>query len=118
MKTHECDILIVGAGPAGMVTACLLARNGVNVLIIERNDNFDREFRGEALQPRFHKAMEQVGLFEHIKKYPHEETKYVHLALLLLQYFSEKPAQALSKQLRQILAQAQRSHLGYHHQQK
>lgn len=79
MSSIKVDVLIVGAGPAGMVTACLLARQGIKTLVIERNPDFEREFRGEVLQPRFHKAMRDAGLFEAIAKYPHQEISGLHL---------------------------------------
>lgn len=79
MTRQSVDVLVVGAGLAGMVAGCLLARAGLNTLVVERNDNFDREFRGEILQPRFHKAMQDAGLFEHIAGYPHEEVDRVHI---------------------------------------
>ena len=63
-----------------MVCGCLLSRAGLKTLVLERNDDFEREFRGEVLQPRFHKAMQDVGLFDHIAEYPHEEIErmYIH----------------------------------------
>lgn len=79
MTRQSVDVLVVGAGPAGMVAGCLLARAGLNTLVVERNDNFDREFRGEILQPRFHKTVQDAGLFEHIAGYPHEEVDRVHI---------------------------------------
>ncbi len=78
MERKEVDVLIVGAGPAGMVMACLLARAGLKVLVAEKNKDFEREFRGEILQPRFHRAMMDAGLFDHIQKYPHEEVESAH----------------------------------------
>jgi len=75
---NEVDVLIVGGGPAGMVLAALLSRAGREVLVVERNENFDREFRGEILQPRFHSVMKQVGLFDHVKKFPHDEIEGGH----------------------------------------
>jgi 2-polyprenyl-6-methoxyphenol hydroxylase-like FAD-dependent oxidoreductase len=61
-----------------MVCACLLARAGLETLVLERNRDFQRELRGEILQPRFHKAMRDVGLLEHIARYPHEEVDRAH----------------------------------------
>jgi 2-polyprenyl-6-methoxyphenol hydroxylase-like FAD-dependent oxidoreductase len=75
VTTNQVDVLIVGAGPAGLVAAALLARAGRSVLVVERNDDFDREFRGEILQPRFHKAMQDVGLHEPIARWPHERVE-------------------------------------------
>jgi len=36
LNALSCDVLIAGAGPAGMVAAHYLARNGLSVVIIER----------------------------------------------------------------------------------
>jgi len=36
MKTYDCDVLVIGAGPAGSSAAYAAARKGVNVLIVER----------------------------------------------------------------------------------
>jgi 2-polyprenyl-6-methoxyphenol hydroxylase-like FAD-dependent oxidoreductase len=79
MQQKKVDVLIIGGGPAGMVAACLLSQAGLQTLVIERNDDFEREFRGEILQPRFHKLMKDVGLFDHVKAYPHEEIEQVHV---------------------------------------
>ena len=79
MRQTDVDVLIVGGGPAGMVCACLLARAGLDTLVLERNPNFDREFRGEILQPRFHKAMRDLGLYDHLTRYPHEEIDQAHV---------------------------------------
>ncbi|HZX65857.1 MAG TPA: FAD-dependent oxidoreductase, partial [Myxococcales bacterium] len=45
-----CRVVIVGGGPAGMLLAYQLASNGVDVTVLERHPDFDREFRGELLQ--------------------------------------------------------------------
>jgi flavoprotein hydroxylase len=36
MTRHDCDVIIVGAGPVGQVTALLLAQRGLSVIILER----------------------------------------------------------------------------------
>ena len=43
-------VVVVGAGPAGMALACLLARRGVGVTVLEAHQDFARAFRGEGLQ--------------------------------------------------------------------
>ena len=51
MADDRTDCCIVGAGPAGLVLALLLLRSGVRVTVLERARSFDREYRGEILQP-------------------------------------------------------------------
>jgi monooxygenase len=50
MKT-DTDVCVVGGGPAGLTTALLLLRSGLRVTVVERAKSFDREYRGEILQP-------------------------------------------------------------------
>ena len=37
-RTKEHDVIVVGAGHNGLVAACYLARAGLDVLVVERND--------------------------------------------------------------------------------
>ncbi|MDQ0198248.1 FAD-dependent monooxygenase [Neobacillus ginsengisoli] len=76
MKILSTDVCIVGGGPAGMIMALLLAKQKVNVMVVERNVNFDREFRGEVLQPRFVQMLEQLNLRSYIESYPHLKLKH------------------------------------------
>jgi 2-polyprenyl-6-methoxyphenol hydroxylase-like FAD-dependent oxidoreductase len=46
MYKKNKSIEIVGAGPAGMMLAWLLVKNGIGVNIIERHLDFSREFKG------------------------------------------------------------------------
>jgi 2-polyprenyl-6-methoxyphenol hydroxylase-like FAD-dependent oxidoreductase len=78
----ETDVCIVGGGPAGMLLGLLLAKQDIRVHVLERQKNFDREYRGEILQPRFLQMLEQLGLKEYVERFPHEKLKqgafYVH----------------------------------------
>jgi 2-polyprenyl-6-methoxyphenol hydroxylase-like FAD-dependent oxidoreductase len=60
MNTTDCSI--VGAGPAGAVLALLLARQGIRVTLLEAHTDFDRDFRGDALQPAALDLIAQMGL--------------------------------------------------------
>lgn len=55
-------VLIVGAGPAGAALAHVLAHRGIEVTLVERQRDFDREFRGEVLMPGGLQALEDMGL--------------------------------------------------------
>ena len=57
-------IVVVGAGPAGVSTAWLLARQGMKVTLLEKETAFDRLFRGEGLMPAGLDALYQMGLKE------------------------------------------------------
>lgn len=85
MAIIKKDVCIVGAGPAGMVLGLLLAKQGLQVLVLESHKDFTREYRGEVLMPRFTQMMRQIGLFDYLAKFP-------HLQLTELEgLFKEKP---------------------------
>jgi 2-polyprenyl-6-methoxyphenol hydroxylase-like FAD-dependent oxidoreductase len=42
---------IAGGGPAGMMMGLLLARAGVEVLVLEKHADFLRDFRGDTIHP-------------------------------------------------------------------
>jgi len=61
---------VVGAGPGGAVLAYLLARRGVDTTLVERQDDFAREFRGEVLLPGGLEPFRQMGLWEALQAVP------------------------------------------------
>jgi 2-polyprenyl-6-methoxyphenol hydroxylase-like FAD-dependent oxidoreductase len=56
------QIVIAGAGPAGMMLAYQLASNGINVRVLERHPDFKREFRGELMQRSVIEQLENAGI--------------------------------------------------------
>jgi 2-polyprenyl-6-methoxyphenol hydroxylase-like FAD-dependent oxidoreductase len=70
-------VVIVGAGPAGAALSFLLARRGIGVTLVERQTDFTREFRGEALMPTGVEAIRQMGLGAGLDALPHTEIRAV-----------------------------------------
>jgi 2-polyprenyl-6-methoxyphenol hydroxylase-like FAD-dependent oxidoreductase len=62
---------VVGAGPAGLLLALLLAKRGADVIVLEGHQTFDREFRGEVLQPSALRLLDLLGLLDDILARPH-----------------------------------------------
>ena len=49
----------------------LLAKRGVDVLVLEGHEDFEREFRGEVLQPSTSNLLDELGLLEYVLAQPH-----------------------------------------------
>jgi 2-polyprenyl-6-methoxyphenol hydroxylase-like FAD-dependent oxidoreductase len=71
METIHTQVCIVGGGPAGLLLGLLLARRGAEVVVLEAHINFEREFRGEVLQPSTAHLLDELGLLPYILAQPH-----------------------------------------------
>jgi 2-polyprenyl-6-methoxyphenol hydroxylase-like FAD-dependent oxidoreductase len=67
--------VIVGGGPAGMMASYLLARAGVDVAVLEKHADFNRDFRGDTIHPSTLELMYELGLLEEFLKQPHQEVR-------------------------------------------
>lgn len=64
---------VVGGGPAGVMLGYLLARVGVEVLVLEKHVDFFRDFRGDTVHPSTLDVMYELGLLDEFLKLPHQE---------------------------------------------
>src|SRR5438128_4763364 len=67
--------VIVGGGPAGIMAGYLLARAGVDVMVLEKHADFFRDFRGDTIHPSTLEVMHELGLLEEFLKLPHQEVR-------------------------------------------
>ena len=71
-RTRCC---IAGGGPAGVMLGFLLARAGVEVTVLEKHQDFLRDFRGDTIHPSTLEVMYELGLLEDLLRQPHEELR-------------------------------------------
>jgi 2-polyprenyl-6-methoxyphenol hydroxylase-like FAD-dependent oxidoreductase len=64
---------VVGGGPAGMMLGFLLARAGVEVVVLEKHADFLRDFRGDTIHPSTLELMHELGLLSEFLALPHQE---------------------------------------------
>ena len=69
----ETTCCVVGGGPAGMMLGYLLARRGVQVTVLEKHQDFFRDFRGDTVHPSTLEVLKELGLLEEFLDLPHEE---------------------------------------------
>ena len=71
MTPSRADVCVVGGGPAGLLLGLLLGKRGAKVIVLEGHETFDREFRGEVLQPSTARLLDELGLLEYVLAQPH-----------------------------------------------
>jgi 2-polyprenyl-6-methoxyphenol hydroxylase-like FAD-dependent oxidoreductase len=71
--TIETRCCIAGGGPAGVMLGYLLARVGVDVVVLEKHKDFLRDFRGDTIHPSTLELMHELGLLDEFLKRPHQE---------------------------------------------
>lgn len=69
--SEKTTCVVVGGGPAGIFAGLLLARAGVEVVVLEKHGDFLRDFRGDTVHPSTLQVLDELGLFERFDKLPH-----------------------------------------------
>jgi 2-polyprenyl-6-methoxyphenol hydroxylase-like FAD-dependent oxidoreductase len=71
----ETRCCVAGGGPAGMMLGFLLARAGVDVVVLEKHADFFRDFRGDTVHPSTLEIMYELGLLDAFLKIPHQKVE-------------------------------------------
>jgi 2-polyprenyl-6-methoxyphenol hydroxylase-like FAD-dependent oxidoreductase len=71
-QTIDAQCCVTGGGPAGMMLGLLLARAGVDVVVLEKHADFLRDFRGDTIHPSTLDVMSELGVLEEFLQQPHQ----------------------------------------------
>jgi 2-polyprenyl-6-methoxyphenol hydroxylase-like FAD-dependent oxidoreductase len=74
-ETVTTQCAIAGGGPAGMMLGFLLARAGIDVVVLEKHADFFRDFRGDTIHPSTLEIMYELGILDDFLKRPHQEVR-------------------------------------------
>jgi 2-polyprenyl-6-methoxyphenol hydroxylase-like FAD-dependent oxidoreductase len=89
---------IAGGGPAGMMLGFLLARAGIDVVVLEKHGDFLRDFRGDTVHPSTMQVLHELGLLDAFLARPHSEVRelaaQIGEQLFKVADFSHLPTQA------------------------
>jgi 2-polyprenyl-6-methoxyphenol hydroxylase-like FAD-dependent oxidoreductase len=79
MRQARC--CIAGGGPAGMMLGYLLARAGIDTVVLEKHADFLRDFRGDTVHPSTLEVMHELGLLEKFLERPHQTVREIGLRI-------------------------------------
>src|SRR5688572_28641238 len=74
LKVQCC---IAGGGPAGMMLGVLLARAGIDTIVLEKHRDFLRYFRGDTVHPSTLELIHELGLLDAFLTLPHQRLREI-----------------------------------------
>lgn len=77
----ETQCCIAGGGPAGLMLGLLLARAGVDVVVLEKHPDFFRDFRGDTIHPSTLDLIDQLGLRARFDDIPRTDVSTLDLVI-------------------------------------
>ncbi|HEX2072139.1 MAG TPA: FAD-dependent monooxygenase, partial [Geodermatophilus sp.] len=73
----DASCCIAGGGPAGMMLGLLLARQGLDVVVLEKHADFFRDFRGDTVHPSTLRLLDELGLADSFLALPHQKVSRI-----------------------------------------
>src|SRR5947209_5425319 len=77
MTTETARCCVAGGGPAGVMLGFLLARAGVDVVVLEKHPDFLRDFRGDTVHPSTLEVVHELGLLDRFLARPHQQARVI-----------------------------------------
>jgi 2-polyprenyl-6-methoxyphenol hydroxylase-like FAD-dependent oxidoreductase len=77
--TEATTCCVVGCGPAGAMLGLLLARAGVDVVVLEKYQDFFRDFRGDTIHASTLQLLDELGLLEGFQRLPQQHTRHISI---------------------------------------
>ncbi|KAK7062192.1 FAD-binding-3 domain-containing protein [Favolaschia claudopus] len=71
MQDVSCDVLVVGAGPSGLILALCLAMSNISVRIIDKEPSYRVGRRGAGITPRTLEVFKMLGVLDEVLKIAH-----------------------------------------------
>src|SRR3546814_6797157 len=78
MNKFSCQVCIVGGGPAGMIAGLLLARAGIETIVLEKHADFLRDFRGDTIHPSTLQLFHELGMLGQLLERDHVKLPVIH----------------------------------------
>lgn len=75
MEVMQASCAISGGGPAGMMLGLILARAGLDVVVVEKHADFFRDFRGDTIHPSTVSVLGELGLRDEFLGLPHNSIR-------------------------------------------
>ena len=123
-RSIETRCCIAGGGPAGMMLGFLLARAGLDVIVLEKHADFLRDFRGDTIHPSTLELFHELGLLDEFLQLPLARTERIgvhiggkHIEMVNLTRLKvQAPFMAMAPQWEflNFLERKARAHRGFH----